>query len=379
MTPRLFAADETDFLTLGIGALGDATSCVVTSEMNLPPVLEMEYPLTGHRADDLVEERIIYAQTNPSGDAQPFRIYSISKPTNGMLTLKAEHIAYQLAKTLIVTANFTEGRSSTPQRLWNKLLLLAEPSVDFTFTTDIDTAIDHFIAPIPTSVLSVLIGEGKDGGDGWSSSILAGLGYGDFVFDKWHISLLQNAGSDNGYLISYGNNLVSLDSVTDMTNVYTGIVPYWKADFSEAVQLLRTDKIIYAPNVADYEHPMIRAIDFSQYFDENLELAEQEAVIRAAATEFMNTAQQHTLVMTITLDFVHLGQTDQYKDYDYLSNVKVYDTVTVRHQGLGIDIKKRVIKTEYDALKDKYNTISVGEKEIELARVISEIARRSVK
>ena len=95
--PRLFPADSTTWTTEGLGVLGDAISCVVTEERNGAYELRMVYPLGGSHFDDIAVRSIILAKPNPFGGAQPFRVYSITKPLNGRCTIRAAHLSYDLS------------------------------------------------------------------------------------------------------------------------------------------------------------------------------------------------------------------------------------------------------------------------------------------
>ena len=93
----LHESTEMSFTTNGLGALSDAITCEVTEERNGEFELEMEYPVTGIRYKELQLRRIIMAKPNPYSDPQPFRIYAITKPINGIVTINAEHISYDMS------------------------------------------------------------------------------------------------------------------------------------------------------------------------------------------------------------------------------------------------------------------------------------------
>lgn len=82
---------------LGIGAISDAISCYVEEERNGKYELTMEYPVTGLRYNDIQINRVLVARPNHSSDDQGFRIYQISKSFEKVITVKAEHISYQLS------------------------------------------------------------------------------------------------------------------------------------------------------------------------------------------------------------------------------------------------------------------------------------------
>ena len=93
---RLFEKDEQSFSTLGLGVLADCYKCEVTNELNGEYELTLEYPMSGIHFDDLKEDRIIVCKPDRYSDEQPFRIYSISKPLNRQVKVKAAHISYDL-------------------------------------------------------------------------------------------------------------------------------------------------------------------------------------------------------------------------------------------------------------------------------------------
>ena len=96
MIPILYEGTETSFTTNGLGRLADAISCKVVEEINSVYELEMTYPVDGVHYEDIHENRIILAQPFDGGQTQPFLIYKVTKPINGIVTINAEHISYRL-------------------------------------------------------------------------------------------------------------------------------------------------------------------------------------------------------------------------------------------------------------------------------------------
>jgi len=77
------------------------------------------------------------------------------------------------------------------------------------------------------------------------------------------------------------------------------------------------------------------------------------------------------------IDFILLGQTQEYKEYRALEQVEVGDTVTVKHSILGIDIKVKVIGLEKDILSAKNTRVELGQPLSTLDRYMAEISRNS--
>lgn len=84
MMPILYRADETEFDTYGIGVLSDCTFCEVTEERNGAFECVMKYPLHGALFDEIKNDRVILVKPNDTSRSQPFRIYRITTPMNGI-------------------------------------------------------------------------------------------------------------------------------------------------------------------------------------------------------------------------------------------------------------------------------------------------------
>lgn len=340
MIPILYEGTETAFTSNGLGRLADAISCKVVEERNATYELEMTYPLTGIHFSDLKEGRIILAQPHDGGLTEPFEIYRIEKPLNGICTIRAEHISYRLCN--IVEMPFTAG---SIQEVFSSIPSHSASSNPFNFTTDKVSSADYTLS-VPMSVRGMLGGE--------SGSILDVYGKGDYEFSRWDVILHQNRGSDNGVTLRYGKNITDLKNVIDMTNVYTGIVPYW-TNGEQTVTL--TEKVVLSTHVSDYPFQIIKPVDFSGDYEE----APTESQLRAKAQNYVTNNEGWKLKNNITVSFVALWNTEEYKYIAALERVQMCDVVHVKYEPLGIDFTTKVVRTDYDVLQERYNAITLGD------------------
>ena len=199
MIPILYAGNETNFTSNGLGRLSDAISCKVTEERNGVFELEMTYPITGVHYDDIQENRIIYARTEDGGNAQAFIIYRITRPINGIITIDAQHISYLLNGIPVMPFN-----GSSLADTMSKIASNAVITCPFTFYTDISSSVAFSFSTV-RSIRSLLGGE-----DG---SILEVYGGYDYKFDNFQVRLLANRGSDNGVSLRYGKNLTLIQAI----------------------------------------------------------------------------------------------------------------------------------------------------------------------
>ena len=110
MIPVLYPANSTSFTTFGLGALTDTLSCEVTEERNGVFECILKYPITGQHYKLIAKERIIKAKPNDTGEPQAFRIYRMTKPLDGVVTVYGQHISYDLANVPVMPF-YAESRS----------------------------------------------------------------------------------------------------------------------------------------------------------------------------------------------------------------------------------------------------------------------------
>lgn len=96
MIPTLYEEYETEYISNGIGRLSDAISCVITQNKSGTYELVMQYPLDGIHAEEITNNRIIYAVPERGKNPQPFRIRNVEKTLNGKMNVIARHNCYDL-------------------------------------------------------------------------------------------------------------------------------------------------------------------------------------------------------------------------------------------------------------------------------------------
>lgn len=353
MIPILYDKTETEFKTLGIGPLSDAISCEVTEERNGTYELRMTYPITGVHYSDITNEAIIFAIPADGKKAQPFRIYKISRPINGKISVYAEHLSYQLSH--IVVMPFTAHGAG------NTLSGLIDNSIGdqpFSVWTDITNGITEYNQTVPASFRSRL--------GGVSGSVLDCFG-GEYEFDQWNVKLHAHRGTDRGVSIEYGKNLLSVTQEENIANVVTGIVPMWKSNDGDTVVTL--PEVLIESEYADrYTYKRNIVYDFSSDFQDQ----PTEEELRAKAESYVASNLIGVPEVSIDVDFVALSDTEEYKDLER-ERINLCDTVTVRFAELGIDTTAKVVKTVYDVLGERYTKVSIGSVKASIVDTVNSI------
>lgn len=353
MIPVLYSETENNFTSNGIGRLADAISCTVTEVRNGEYTLSMVYPESGQYYSELKVSRYIKAVPSDGTTAQPFRIYKISKPLNGRVSISAEHRSYQLS--MIPCGPFTAANVSSALQ---GLKTNAYETCNFTFWTDKST-VATYKQVAPASIRSRL--------GGVQGSILDTYG-GEFEFDNLTVKLHGSRGSNRGVTLRYGKNITDINQEINIENTITGICPY--VVDPEGNMIMLPEHVVYSPNASNFPEPRDAVIDFSTEFQNTTPTAAQ---LRAKAQAYIAANNIGVPAVNIKVSFVALWQTEEYKNIANLERVKLCDTVTVYFEKLGIEAQAKVIKTEYNVLKDRYNSIELGEARTDLASQIASL------
>ena len=348
MTPRYYAADS-EIKGNGVGALRDALYCTVTEERNGSYELEMGYPVSGQHYSELTLRGLICAKPNPYSEEQYFRVYKISRPINGQVIISAQHISYDLCG--IPVAPYTAG---TAAQALDRLKSQATVECPFEFWTDLSTTAD-FAAPVPSSLRSLL--GGIDG------SILDVYG-GEYEWDNYTVKLHSERGTDRGVSIRYGKNLTDLTQEENCTNVYTGVYPYW-ADSAGAVTQISTGPVVDVPE-NQYSFTRVLLLDLSQDYTER----PTDEQLKQSALSYIKANKIGVPKVSLKLSYAQLEQTVEYKGKALLERVGLCDTVHVTFERLGVDATAKVIKTTYNVLLDRYDSVELGTPRSNLASTI---------
>lgn len=343
MIPILYDNKETDFAKNGIGFLKDCTSCKVTEERNGEYEAEFKYPITGSLYSEISVDRIVKLKPNETSELQLFRIYKNSKPLNGVVTFKAQHISYDLNANPVVPFEISNVNAAGAI---SALLDNAYFSHTFKSVSDVNT-ISKLEIDTPVSVRNCL--------GGMSGSVLDNFG-GEYEFDNFTIKLHKQRGNDNGVNIEYGKNLTSLTSDTDISSTYTSIMPYVKSN-DKIITL--PEKVISLDSEGSFGCAKSKIVDFSSEFGQGESITLDK--LRAKAKSYLKSNAIDKIKTNIKVSFVHLWQSKEYEKYALLERVRLCDTVTVKYTALGVSAKAKVIKTVYDTLNENYESIELGD------------------
>lgn len=343
MIPILYESTATQFNTFGIGHLADAVSPHIVEERNGEFFLEMQYPVDGAHYSEIGMRSIILAKPNPQQPPQPFRVYKITKPINGIVSIFAYHLRYDLAGIPVAPFTATSLSDALSKMVSNRLI-----SSPFTFATD-KTSATGMTSRIPSSTLALMGGQ--------AGSLLDIYG-GEYQYDCFEVSLLDARGANNGVVIRYGIDLTDLQQEENCSSCYTGVLCFWQATEGDTV----VSGSVQSAGIFDYSRILV--VDRSDKYEEP-PTAEQ---LNNDAISYINANHVGVPAVSLTVSFANLEQVEEYKTIR--QSIALCDYVTVQFEKLGVSAVAKVIRTDYDVLNERFISVSIGESRTSLADTI---------
>ena len=359
MIPILYEAKTSDFTGNGTGFLRDATECTVKEVRNGTFELTLKYPENGVYADKLTEDAIIKAKPNNKDNDQLFRIYKSGKTIAGVNTFYAEHISYELNSNPICQP-VIEGKN--PQQAIEQVLSQAAVPNNYTAWSDIQTRNSTSVDDV-VSVRKML--------GGVEGSILDTWG-GEYQFDNFTIKLWKSRGKDTGETIRYGKNLITAEQEKNIANTVTAIFPYarYKKDETSEEEILvkLSEGIIKTPNADRYARLKCEPVDFSDKFKDGVVITED--MLRKIATAYAQSGIDEPSI-SIKASFQDMNRIKGNENLATFNSIDLCDTVTVIIEKLGIDVKAKVVSYTYNVLKERAESVEIGETRTNLTKQIT--------
>lgn len=314
-------------------------SCSVEEEANGMFELEAEFPKNIN-----IENGAVIKAPTPRGE-QLFRVYKSFKTLKNK-KVYARHFFYDLSKNFLINVNLENVSCFTAVQA---VLSNTESQHNFTGTSDIGDISSILYERI--NPIQAIIGD--------DNSILNTYG-GNLVRDNFNIKIQAN-GLDRGYEIRMGKNLIGIECDNDESNVKTRIYPIVVLGDNDTIYSL-PEKYIDSPLINYYGDPIIYTEEVP-LTDEQKELSIEEiyAIMRDYCDDLFEVDNVDKPVINYKIDFVELSKTEQYKNFAILEKLDLYDIVTCNVSNLNINVKARVIKYKYDCLKERYDSIELGD------------------
>lgn len=373
----IYEANTTTWTGNGLCIL-QPSSCTVKEIAGGDFGLTLIHPITEDlRWKELQEERIIKAPVPayrpleddgtvivPAEQAteQCFRIYSVAVDTaSHEVTVEARHISYDFMGNMCgrLTSQMGTYVVNALTKMRQTLFTPDDRILATNITRRVNLGDRSFVNPIKFLL---------DPEYGLVQRARARL-----VRDNNDFYLLDNdEPADRGYEIAYGKNMTGISWSKSTDEVITRIVPL--GEDADGKTLLLPEKWMDSPHIGEYpvvhtgtlavsdaKEVVVNEDDEETPSEDITPMSKDEcyALMRqAAADEFAKGCDLPDL--TLEIDFIHIGDTEEYKQYRNLERVFLYDLVRIRHAPTGFVAKAQVSGYEWDALTRRYSSITVG-------------------
>ena len=352
MIPILFEYDATDFTTHGLGDLIDCIECKTACNDEGEFEMSFMYPKDSEMFSELTTGRLILAKANSWQQDQIFRIYGYEKEIRGMVTVNCEHITYDLNR--IPVKKFKAATSANCNTVLanvksNALAITGLNISKFTFYSNVtgtaQTQEGCYELATPSSARAAIL----DGDDS-----VKGIFGGNLVLDRYSLKLLTSGsdegGMNRGALIEYGVDLMDLKQEENLSEMVTGVLPYYRYTKSGSDdETCVYGNIQYASGT--FQTHKVEPLDITEYFPNQAEnTSPSVAQIDAKAREWIAAKEGFgEPEINLTVSYAALNQ-----------DVRLHDQVTVRFPKLGIDVAAKVTSYKYDVLAERMLEIEVG-------------------
>ena len=355
MIPILFESNETAFNRNGLGRLRDCKSCIVTEERNGVYECDFEYPVTAEDYNDIRIGRIIGVTHDDSDDIQPFDIVSYEKPIDGIVTFHAVHISYRQSYLTVRGKNINSLADA-----FARLAEYATPTNPFTYQTDkTSTGYVSAFNGIPQTVRSML--------GGIEGSILDAYG-GEYEWDRFNVILHDRRGVDRDFSIRYGVNMLDYNEEMDASGTYMACVPYW----TDGTNMVIGDKQT-ADGVTITNRGECIPLDVSDKFESK----PTKSAVNQMGKSVMEAQNPTIPSQNIKVEFVRL-QDLGYEGFENLLKCGLCDTINVIFPDYASSGRFKIVKTTWDVLADRYESMELGELSVSLADALGINSDKSV-
>lgn len=377
----LYSPSETSFSNMGLGAIADAITCTVDEELNGMYELTMTLPINSIRFNDIAVRSIIFTKPSPYRAEQPFRVYQIDVPINGIATVHAHHISYDLNG--IPLKNGTDYRAGNVTEAFALIETASLVPSGFTTWTDMSKN-GTFVIDKPRSFRNAIGGE--------QGSILD-VFHGELEFDRFKIKLWNKRGRDTDVKVTYAVNLTDFSMERNIDNLYTGIYAYWAdsqdrragsplvpvGDALHPMYLLDSDGKFLLDSDGnflmvrgDYDYNRVYMLDLSR----ELNFPPIPDQLACAAERYLQANDLSLPTVNLNVNFARLEESAEYSGLSALNSADLADYITVNYPLIGLTAKAQIREIQYDAINNRFAGMVVGQPRLNIADTIASLERQ---
>lgn len=363
----------------GVGFLNECTEFLTTTEENGTYSFSAKIKSTDKLASKIKITSYIKAKVNNVSEPQLFYVTKIEVDKNGDLTISGEHVSrmffqngtipratdgsmYGTPKELIDHFMRDYSQSDKPLHMW----FTEAPYKWFNFTSSITAKKRISLGYSQGEKFEEIF---KNDDEGLINQFGGVLFFNNFDI---HFEKISTAGAKSGYRIAFGANVSDFKQSAEIGNYYTHVMPYARCGTTDK------DEVVVS-SFEPYETGLKRSIKNTYLYDctskikkftlnkstgENYE--EVRDALRNAVADYNYSTEQTAESLSIKVTFEN--------ELTKMNAIKLYDEVTIVMPD-GTNFSRRISKTVYDSVSQKYKEITIGDLEMSMSDLLK-IQRR---
>lgn len=298
-------------------------------------------------------------QTIPAFDIteQLFRIYEVSgEDDTQTITVEAKHISYDFQGNALYSCKIVDADPMTAISIMQGSLLDPDARViacdisgktlneDWSFYNPINALLDPDEGLVPV-LGAQLIRNNRD------------------------FYILSNDSPRKGITIAYGYNMTGVYWSRNVENVITRVLPrcgdgndgwlyidniYVESEISTEYAFQRTEMLDAGFDVGDKQ----KKADGTEI---TIDTATAKQMMEEKAQNRFTVDRCDAAEVELDVQFILLGDTEEYKQYRGLQTVCLYDEITVVMPKSRMTATAQVVEYEYDSIRKRYNSIKIGD------------------
>lgn len=173
---------------------------------------------------------------------------------------------------------------------------------------------------------------------------------------------LKNVGYDRGFVIEDGKNLLGVERTESIEDVVTRICPLGRDADGNLVWMNYNGKnYVDSSRIGNYASPRL------EIWQTDIRIGEDDVTAENIHTKLRNAARKRFSEdkvdrpdVEMTIQFLSLGDTEEYQQYRNLDRVYLYDIIHIKDSRRGYSYEAQVIGIQHNILTGVLESVTIG-------------------
>lgn len=373
-TAAQYATTSRLYQTNGFGFLTDCTEFLTTMESNGVYSFVAKVKSNDKLLNYIKLGSYIKAKANSKDGPQLFYVTKIEADKCGDLTISGEHVSRLFFQNGVEPVYLNHTINATPSEIVNSLMVepgdsspvwfRAAPYNFFSFSSNISAKKEFSLGFNTAEKFETIFNDNSEG--------LIALFKGELRFNNFSIMFNKPNINHSGYRIAFGANVSDYKQTASLGEYFTHVLPYARCQTTTGTEVVVTAIELYPTELrrtikntylfdctSKIKRYIVNPMDGTNYNEVRDALRSQVATYK-----YDNSQSAESLSIAVNIE----------SELTKMYNLGLYDNVTVVMPD-GAEIVKKVAKTVYDSISEKYKEITIGNLDMSMSDLLK-IQRR---